>query len=290
MEKDGVKIKQEDYQSKLTRDMYNFHHGSGNESTLMVETTMEMETLLLKDIMELVTSILMNFKDSSKDEEGKLAYKSMKTINFFPSNSCSCFEIYLEEIKLFSLVLRENGYEFYLLNSLDPLMSSGVKFDPSCYGFGKHVEQCDYVLPILGVFLKNINGFILFNQHVIFLNKQIAFVSGKHELSIVVTTFETFLKTHSVSKFYNLHFKEVLLKDFENQMEAILELFKIMAWLFTWKNALKIKLESFEDKGHVSMLLIIRAINKDYSMEQLGCKDSRPNLFKRKADDVNRGT
>ncbi|KAI5667218.1 hypothetical protein M9H77_17071 [Catharanthus roseus] len=63
-------------------------------------------------------ALALNFEDSSKDEEGKLAYKSIKTINFFPYNSYLSFEIYFKEIKLFSLVFMENGYQFYFLNSL----------------------------------------------------------------------------------------------------------------------------------------------------------------------------
>ncbi|KAI5652995.1 hypothetical protein M9H77_30182 [Catharanthus roseus] len=35
---------------------------------------------------------VLNFEDSSKDKGGKLAYKSIKTINFFPSNSYSRVE------------------------------------------------------------------------------------------------------------------------------------------------------------------------------------------------------
>ncbi|KAI5664138.1 hypothetical protein M9H77_23461 [Catharanthus roseus] len=46
-----------------------------------------------------------NFEDSRKNGGGKLAYKSIKTINFFPSNSYLSFEIYFKEIKLFSLKL-----------------------------------------------------------------------------------------------------------------------------------------------------------------------------------------
>ncbi|KAI5663878.1 hypothetical protein M9H77_23201 [Catharanthus roseus] len=46
---------------------------------------------------------VQNFEDSSKDEGGKHAYKSIQTINFFPSNSYLSFEIYFKEIKLFSL-------------------------------------------------------------------------------------------------------------------------------------------------------------------------------------------
>ncbi|KAI5682000.1 hypothetical protein M9H77_03228 [Catharanthus roseus] len=65
---------------------------------------------------------MRKFEDSSKDEGGKLAYKSIKTINFFPSNSYLSFEIYFKEIKLFSLVFMENGYQFYFLNSLGTLV------------------------------------------------------------------------------------------------------------------------------------------------------------------------
>ncbi|KAI5671351.1 hypothetical protein M9H77_11715 [Catharanthus roseus] len=45
--------KQEDYQCKLARDMHNFYHDVGNDSMPMVGITMEMETTLLKDIMDL---------------------------------------------------------------------------------------------------------------------------------------------------------------------------------------------------------------------------------------------
>ncbi|KAI5673892.1 hypothetical protein M9H77_14256 [Catharanthus roseus] len=63
-----------------------------------------------------------NFEDSSKDKDGKLAYKPIKTINFFPYNSYLFFEIYFKEIKLFSLVFMEDEYEFNFLNSLGTLL------------------------------------------------------------------------------------------------------------------------------------------------------------------------
>ncbi|KAI5653972.1 hypothetical protein M9H77_31159 [Catharanthus roseus] len=65
---------------------------------------------------------VQTFEDSSKDEGEKFVYKSIKTINFFPSSSYLSFEIYLKEIKLFTLVFRENGYQFYFLNSLGTLL------------------------------------------------------------------------------------------------------------------------------------------------------------------------
>ncbi|KAI5658033.1 hypothetical protein M9H77_26826 [Catharanthus roseus] len=54
-----VKSKEEDHHYKFRRDMHNFHHGGGMDLMLMVETTMEMETSLLKDMLEFVASLLM---------------------------------------------------------------------------------------------------------------------------------------------------------------------------------------------------------------------------------------
>ncbi|KAI5683016.1 hypothetical protein M9H77_04244 [Catharanthus roseus] len=65
---------------------------------------------------------VQDFEDSSKDEGGKLAYKSIKAINFFFSNSYLSFEIYFKEIKLFSLAFMENGYQFHFFNSLGTLL------------------------------------------------------------------------------------------------------------------------------------------------------------------------
>ncbi|KAI5653451.1 hypothetical protein M9H77_30638 [Catharanthus roseus] len=54
---------------------------------------------------------VQNFEDSSKEEDGKLAYKSIKTIDFFPSNSYLSYEIYFKEIKLFSLEFLLQDFE-----------------------------------------------------------------------------------------------------------------------------------------------------------------------------------
>ncbi|KAI5683015.1 hypothetical protein M9H77_04243 [Catharanthus roseus] len=53
-----VKSKQEDYHPKLARDMHNFHHGGG-DGVKAYEDMLVTETSLLKDIMELVTSLLI---------------------------------------------------------------------------------------------------------------------------------------------------------------------------------------------------------------------------------------
>ncbi|KAI5652234.1 hypothetical protein M9H77_29421 [Catharanthus roseus] len=46
------------------------------------------------DYYESESLCVQNFEDSSKDEEEKLAFKSIKTINFFPSNSYLRVEYY----------------------------------------------------------------------------------------------------------------------------------------------------------------------------------------------------
>ncbi|KAI5652462.1 hypothetical protein M9H77_29649 [Catharanthus roseus] len=107
-------------------------------------------------------------------------------ISLFLNPSLSFHEVSFKELK--SLLFLSSH-----VNPEDVLMSSGAKFDPSCYGFGildnasfvdpnivgfelecdvlqdksigKFIEQCNYVLPFLGVFMKNNNDFILFNQH-----------------------------------------------------------------------------------------------------------------------------
>ncbi|KAI5663847.1 hypothetical protein M9H77_23170 [Catharanthus roseus] len=78
--------------------------------------------MLMKLTLSSESLCVQNFEDSSEDEGGKLAYKSIKTINFFPSNSFLSIEIYFKEIELFSLALMENGYQFCFLNSLGTLL------------------------------------------------------------------------------------------------------------------------------------------------------------------------
>ncbi|KAI5681990.1 hypothetical protein M9H77_03218 [Catharanthus roseus] len=102
-------------------------------------------------------------KDSSRDEGGKLAYKSIKTINFFPSNSYLSFEIYFKDIKLFSLVFMENGYQFYFLKSLGTLLEKKylIEFNSNSCAIPR-VDECHFNIVImnmekeLGNFLKDL--------------------------------------------------------------------------------------------------------------------------------------
>ncbi|KAI5663028.1 hypothetical protein M9H77_22351 [Catharanthus roseus] len=54
-----VTSEQEDYQSKLTRDMHNFYHDGGNGVNAYGGNNLEIETSLLEDMLEMVTSLLM---------------------------------------------------------------------------------------------------------------------------------------------------------------------------------------------------------------------------------------
>ncbi|KAI5652889.1 hypothetical protein M9H77_30076 [Catharanthus roseus] len=172
-----AKNKQEDYQSKLARDMHNFHHGGDNgfnaygrrnhghgnfiyrghngygnflprrhsaqkkESELekservkenecfiekqenKKEEQREKEIVVVEKNEEFnfyangtnsffgsKSLCVQNFKDSSKDEGGKLAYKSIKTINFF---SYLRFEIILRKLSCFHLFLFKMNMNFF---------------------------------------------------------------------------------------------------------------------------------------------------------------------------------
>ncbi|KAI5663070.1 hypothetical protein M9H77_22393 [Catharanthus roseus] len=202
--------KLEDYQFKLARDMYNFNQGGGNGLMLMVETTMEMETSILEEKLELVISLLMI----------NLLSILLKMIMGV------MIEIMLDMI-IMSIFLMIVMKMLPLLNIrlLVWVLECVLLPDKS---IGKYIEQRDYVLPFLGVFMRNVNAFILSNQHEVFLSEQIAFFSSKHELSIVVTTFKTLFENTFSVKFYHLYFKEFLFtKDFENQIRAHFEMFKI---------------------------------------------------------------
>ncbi|KAI5662307.1 hypothetical protein M9H77_21630 [Catharanthus roseus] len=299
-------------------------------------------------------------KNSSKNERGKLAYKSIKTINVFTSNSYLSFEIYFKEIKLFSLVFMENGnkrqrkkhreraqhlsrnlpmrpflnpslsfhevsfeelksllvsYSFHvdivgdicvisfdenfflLVHSMlkclsfpvsheDLLMSSGVKFCPSCYGFGvlddtslvdpnivdfeldwalfdilhdeylgKFIKDVDYVFPFLDAFMKNLDGVILLNQCFHLLSNQVEFFCNELELLNVIESLNSFLENKFGFKFYHLNFKDFLLKDFENQMGAYFEMVKVNPLAF--ENSILGK-EAFE---HICKYFVVEHLN-----------------------------
>ncbi|KAI5681996.1 hypothetical protein M9H77_03224 [Catharanthus roseus] len=105
-------------------------------------------------------ALALNFRDSSRDEGGKLAYKSIKTIYFFPSNSYLSFEIYFKEIKLFSLVFMENGYQFYFLKSLGTLLEKKhlIEFNSNSCAIPR-VDECHFNIVIMNM-EKELGNFI----------------------------------------------------------------------------------------------------------------------------------
>ncbi|KAI5672724.1 hypothetical protein M9H77_13088 [Catharanthus roseus] len=167
-----AKSKQEDYQSKLARDMHNFHHSDGNGFNAYGGKDHGNGNFTSRRHVG-------NFEDSSKDEDGKLAYKSIKTINFFPSNSYLSFEIYFKKIKLFTLVFMENGCQFYFLNSLGALLEK------------KHVLEFNSlccVIPRIHEYYDNVSNYVSFvleikdkGRNVDFPKNSCAFIL-KHEL------------------------------------------------------------------------------------------------------------
>ncbi|KAI5667330.1 hypothetical protein M9H77_17183 [Catharanthus roseus] len=136
----------------------------------------------------------------------------------------------------------------------DPLMSSGVKFDPSCYGFGmlgdtslvgpdivgfeldyasfdilhdeclgKFIEDVDYAFPFLDSFMKNLDGVISFNQCFYLFNGQFEFSYNEHKLSSVANSLNMLFENIFGFKIYRIHFKDFLLKGFGIMVEIEFE-------------------------------------------------------------------
>ncbi|KAI5668567.1 hypothetical protein M9H77_18420 [Catharanthus roseus] len=95
-------------------------------------------------------SCVHNFGVSRKNQEGRLPDKPIKILNFFPSNSYLCFEIYFKEINLLLLVFNENGDHLYFINFHGTLHEKKylIKFNSS---------SCDISLPISRVDDYNFN-------------------------------------------------------------------------------------------------------------------------------------
>ncbi|KAI5676313.1 hypothetical protein M9H77_07263 [Catharanthus roseus] len=231
-----AKSKQENYQSKIARDMHNFYHGGGNGFNAYGGNNHRNGNFSKRH------NGVHYFSYYAKSFEVNTRYDN------YEHNPYDCYEKDLfKEIKLFSLVFMENGYQFYFPNSLGNLIQKKqfIEFNsnscaiPRVYkchfnisnyvsyvlgiedkgrnmekelgnflkdlpinnasfvepnivclklecalidvlhdkSIGKYVDRCDYVISIFGIFMRNINGFILFNQHVILFSKKIAFVS-----------------------------------------------------------------------------------------------------------------
>ncbi|KAI5673855.1 hypothetical protein M9H77_14219 [Catharanthus roseus] len=214
-----IKSKQEDHQSKFARDMRNFYLGGGNGSNVYDRNNHENGDFTPKRHNG------VNFEYSSKEEDRKLAYKSVKTINIFSSNYYLSFEIYFKEIKLFSLVFMENGYQFYFLNSLGTLIEKKqfVEINSNCCAILR-LDEYQFNIPnfvscVLEIEDKERN-----------MEKELGAIL--EELSISCSLIPSLMC-----------YEELLLKDLENQMETNLELFKVNTLAFEKSNLTK---EAFE--------------------------------------------
>ncbi|KAI5667909.1 hypothetical protein M9H77_17762 [Catharanthus roseus] len=120
----------------------------------------------------------------------------------------------------------------------------GVLFDilrDKC--LGKFVENVVYLFSFLDTFMENHNDFVFLNQLMSFLSGQVEFSCNEQKLSNVINSLNTLFENTFRFQFYHLHFKEFLLKDFENRMGANLELFKVNPLAFEKSTSRK---EAFE--------------------------------------------
>ncbi|KAI5681780.1 hypothetical protein M9H77_03008 [Catharanthus roseus] len=155
----------------------------------------------------------------------------------------------------------------------ESLLHSGSMFDLSCYDFkvidnasiestivgfgldgtlfdilhdkclGKFIENVDYVSSFLDTFMENHNDFVFLNRLMSFMSGQVEFSFKEQKLSNVINSLNTLFKNVFGFQFYHLHFKELLLKDFENHIATNLESFKVNALAFEKSNSRK---EAFE--------------------------------------------
>ncbi|KAI5683010.1 hypothetical protein M9H77_04238 [Catharanthus roseus] len=90
----------------------------------------------------------------------------------------------------------------------------------------KYVEYCESILPFFETFMNDFVGVISLNPSLLFLNKQVEFLCHEQKLLNVIKSLNTLMENIFGFQFCHLHFKELLLNNFENQMGAYLEMFK----------------------------------------------------------------
>ncbi|KAI5663385.1 hypothetical protein M9H77_22708 [Catharanthus roseus] len=95
---------------------------------------------------------------------------------------------------------------------------------------GKFAESVGYVSSSLDTFMENHNDFVSLNQLISFVSGQVEFSCNEEKLSNVINSLNILFENAFGFQFYHLLFKEILLKDFENQMGTNLELFKAILW------------------------------------------------------------
>ncbi|KAI5681295.1 hypothetical protein M9H77_02522 [Catharanthus roseus] len=108
---------------------------------------------------------------------------------------------------------------------------------------GKIVENVGYVSSFLNTFIENHNDFVSLNQFMSFVSGQVELSCNEQKLANVINSLNTLFENTFGFQFYHLHFKEFLLKDFENRMRVNLGLFKVNPWAFEKSNLRK---EAFE--------------------------------------------
>ncbi|KAI5664561.1 hypothetical protein M9H77_23884 [Catharanthus roseus] len=109
----------------------------------------------------------------------------------------------------------------------DSLLRSSSMFNPSCYDFliinNAFIENVGYVSSFIDTFMENHNDFISLNQLISFVSGQVEFSYNKQKFPNAITSLNPLFENTFGFQFYHLHFKEFLLKDFENQMETNLD-------------------------------------------------------------------
>ncbi|KAI5680951.1 hypothetical protein M9H77_02178 [Catharanthus roseus] len=236
---------------KLRRNAYDLNP-CNISSSLWVMSNIIFSICIVKLILYLIFMIRIEDKGRNMEKELDNFLKDLP-INLSLSPSLMCYKVSLVELELFleDLCAISFGGGLFLVVSYvsaclsshafleDSLLSSGSMFDPSCHDFEvlNNASNESIVVSIgingalfdilhdkcLGKFVENV-GYVSF--FLIFMENHNDFLScNEQKLSNIINSLSTLFESIFGFQFYHLHFKEILLKDFENHMGTYLDTF-----------------------------------------------------------------
>ncbi|KAI5681645.1 hypothetical protein M9H77_02873 [Catharanthus roseus] len=274
-----AKSKQEDYQSKLARDMHSFHHGGSNGFNAYGQNNHGNGNFTHNKHVGVgnFSFYAKSFEHTSYDDYGDYGrfyfLNSLGTLlekkYFMEFNSISCAIPRVDECHFnianyvsyvlgieYAYAISFSGGLFLVVPYVSKCLSSHVFLEDSLLQsdvtlfdilhdkcLGKFVENVGYVSSFLDTFMEDPNDFVSLNQLMSIVIGEVEFSCNEQKLSNVINSLNTLFENIFGFQFYHLHFKEFLLKDFESRMGVNLELVKVSSLAFEKSN---LRNEAFE--------------------------------------------
>ncbi|KAI5652891.1 hypothetical protein M9H77_30078 [Catharanthus roseus] len=170
-------------------------------------------------------------KEEQREKEIVVLEKS-EEVNFYANKTNSFFA---------SEFLCVQNFEDSIVGFLEFNCASFVVFHE--HFKERYVENCDPILSFFKNFVNDFDGIMFLNLSLPSLSNLVKLICHKQNLANVITSLNTLFESTFGFQFYHLDFKELLSKDFENQMGANLEFCKVNTLAFENSNLRK---EAFE--------------------------------------------